>query len=62
MACGTFKEAGVPADQVDNAVALWQASSPTPTVTKVQAPDGTWTITAVFPPCPPGTTHDTNSG
>ena len=59
MACGTFTQKGVPADQLQNAVLLWKASKPPPTsVTSKQDPDGTYTITAVFPDCPPGTSHD----
>lgn len=59
MACGTFKESKVPAANLQNAIALWKASTPTPTVTSTDNNDGTYTITAVFPDCPVNTTHDT---
>jgi len=59
MACGTFTESGIPAEQLENAIALWKASTPTPSVTSTRDAEGTFTVKAVFPDCPPGVTHDT---
>jgi hypothetical protein len=59
MTCGTFKTSQVPADQVDDVMSGYQANVPAPTsVSKAEDADGTYTVTAVFPDCPPSTTHD----
>ena len=58
MTCGTFKITQVPANAVDEVVSDFEANVPPPTsVTKQQDADGTYTVTAVFPDCPPNTTH-----
>ncbi len=57
MACGTFTEAGVPKNDLEHRKALWTASGATK-VTSVEDPDHTFTITAVFPPCPDNVSHD----
>jgi hypothetical protein len=64
MICGTFTMNGVPNGQQDAIVNGFQTNVPAPTsVTKTRAADGTWTITAVWPPCPTGTstTHSPDS-
>lgn len=59
MVCGTFTMTQVPANNVAGVVARYKANVPPPTsVTSTQQPDGTYTVVAVFPPCPPNTTHD----
>lgn len=60
MACGTFTESNVPKHDLDHRVSMWTASGATK-VTWVEEDDATYTITAVFPPCPTTVTHDTNS-
>lgn len=61
MVCGTFTVSKVPESQVANRVNLWNATKPPPTsVSSSQDPDGTYTITAVFPPCGSNTTHTTD--
>jgi hypothetical protein len=61
MVCGTFTVSKVPQSEVTNRVNLWKATKPPPTsVTSNQDPDGTYTITAVFPPCSGNTTHTTD--
>ena len=60
MVCGTFKISKVPASDVDETMSDFEANVPPPTsVTKSQDGDGTYTVTAVFPPCPDNTTHST---
>lgn len=54
MPCGTFTTSKIPNGQQDAVGADFQLDNPT-TVSKTQATDGTWTVTAVFPPCPPNT-------
>ncbi len=62
MPCGTYKIDKVPAATVDQTVQMFQANVPPPTsVTKTQNPDGTYLVTAEWPPCPPNTTHDPGS-
>jgi hypothetical protein len=58
MTCGTFTTANIPADQVNMVEGLYRAGTPAPTsVAWTQQADGSYTVTAVYPPCPPGTTH-----
>lgn len=58
MVCGTFTMNNIPQTNVDAVVARFKANKPPPTsVTKNQAADGTWTVIAVFPPCPADTSH-----
>src|ERR1700722_17977343 len=62
MICGTFNMANIPDGQQDAINNGFSTNVPPPTtVTKSQAPDGTWTVTAVWPPCPAETTT-THSG
>lgn len=60
MACGTYTVKNVPQSELDEAMAIWRASQPTPQVTSQPDGGGTFTVTAVFPPCPPNTTHSTD--
>jgi hypothetical protein len=62
--CGSFTQTGIPNGQQDAVADGYRNNIPPPTsVTKVQQPDGTWTVTAEWPPCPSGTTvtHSTNN-
>jgi hypothetical protein len=57
LICGTFSLASVPDGQQDAISNGFRTNVPPPTsVTQVQAADGTWTVTAQWPPCPAGTT------
>jgi hypothetical protein len=59
MACGTFTVDKVPENELQETMDIWLASTPTPKVTSIKNPDGTYTVTAVYPnPCPSSTTHD----
>jgi hypothetical protein len=60
MVCGTFTESGVPDSQLAHRKAMWVANGAT-SVTSTADGGGMNTITAVFPPCPPTTSHATNS-
>ena len=58
MVCGTYTVSGVAQDDLQRRMNIWRATKPPPTsVTAEQDDDGTYTITAVFPPCPDDTTH-----
>lgn len=60
MICGTFVLDSVPDDQAESTVAGFRNNDPPPTsVDKTKNADGTWKITAVWPPCSNGvtTTH-----
>jgi hypothetical protein len=60
MVCGTFKLKKIASDEVDGVVERFKVNDPAPlSVTKTQEQDGTFTVTATFPPCPPNTTHNT---
>ena len=61
MACGTFTESKVPLSDLQHRVAVWNASNPT-SVTWAPDPDGTYTITIVYPPCNTNTTHSADNG
>jgi len=57
MVCGTFSIQNIPNGQQDAVANGFQNNIPPPTqVTKTQAADGTWTVTAQWPPCPDNTT------
>ena len=59
MVCGTFTVQDVPAEALQETMDIWRGNDPPPmTVTSSQNADGTYTVTAVFPPCPEGTTHE----
>jgi len=60
MVCGTFTETSVPKNALQHRVAMWNANGAT-NVTWNADDAGTYTITAVFPPCPDNTSHDTES-
>ena len=58
MVCGAFTTDNVPDGFQDLVVALYRANVPPPiSVTKTQKADGTWTVVATWPPCPPSTSH-----
>jgi hypothetical protein len=60
--CGTFKTTDVSTNDVDNVVAIYQATVPAPVrVDKKQDAPNSWTVTAVWPPCPQNTSHSTNN-
>jgi hypothetical protein len=62
MICGTFTRIKIPQNEVAGVVNLFKATVPPPTnVTQTQAADGTWTVVATWPPCPPNTTHSTGT-
>jgi hypothetical protein len=54
--CGTQNVTGIPAGDVDTVIADFQLDNPTG-ITKVKADDGTFTVTAVFPPCEATISH-----
>ena len=51
--CGTWVVTDIPADEVGNVMAAYRAQDPQ-LVVKQEQSDGRWTVTAVFPDCPPG--------
>ena len=51
--CGTQQVPGIPASSVDNVMRNFMFSSPI-SISKQQDADGTFTVTAVFPPCQDG--------
>jgi hypothetical protein len=62
MVCGTFTLTKIATSEVDGVVAGYNANNPRPiSVTKTKAADGTWTVTATFPPCPANTSHSTGN-
>jgi Domain of unknown function (DUF1906) len=59
MICGTFTAARVPPDQLADVMQGYRDNIPAPLrVTSEADGDGTFTVTAVFPPCSTDTTHD----
>ena len=61
MICGSFTLDNIPDGRQDAVANGFQTNVPPPTsVAKVQNPDGTWKVTATWPPCPAGATasHD----
>lgn len=63
MICGTFSMSSIPNGQQDAIYNGYMNNIPAPTsVTKTQAADGTWTVTAVWPACPAGTTTSHSAG
>jgi hypothetical protein len=62
MACGTFTVKQIPQAKLQQTIDLFNANKPPPT-SVTSAPDGagTYTVMAVFPPCPPNTTHSPSS-
>jgi len=62
--CGSFSMSGVPNGKQDAIEKGYRDNIPPPKdVTKVQDGDGTWTITAEWPPCPDDVTvqHSANN-
>jgi hypothetical protein len=60
MTCGTFKMTAIPDGYQDAVENGFKTGKPQPTsVTKTKNADNTWTVVAVFPPCPPNTSHTT---
>lgn len=61
MICGTQTRTGVTASEVPQVTALFNAIVPPPTsVTSTPDGNGTFTVVATWPPCPPGTTLSTD--
>ena len=59
MACGTFTITSVAQADVQQTLEMFRASTPAPTrLTSEADGSGTFTVTAVFPDCPPNTSHD----
>ena len=57
MTCGVWQRI-VAADQADDVVAYYKMNVPPPvSVTATPYGDGRVLVVAVFPPCPPDTTH-----
>lgn len=62
MVCGTFTLKKIADADVAGVVARFKANVPPPlSVTQTKQADGTWTVVATFPPCPPNTSHSTSS-
>ncbi|MBV9785975.1 MAG: hypothetical protein JO264_19405 [Acidisphaera sp.] len=63
MTCGTFRITDIGDDEVDGVVKRFNANRPPPIspASKKRQPDGLWTVTAIWPPCPPNTSHDPGS-
>jgi hypothetical protein len=62
--CGTFTMDSIPAANVDAIVKGYKDNIPPPaSVDKAQNPDGTWKVTAQWPPCAAGTavTHSADN-
>jgi hypothetical protein len=58
MTCGTFTVKKVTEAKRQQTINLFEANDPAPTsVTATADGAGTYTVVAVFPPCPPATTH-----
>ena len=53
MPCGVWKVTDIPSSEVGGVMADYEIYKPE-TLEKTQQPDGNWTVTATFPPCPPG--------
>jgi hypothetical protein len=58
VVCGTFTATTNSKADADEQAQNYRDNDPPPTsVTVTQGTDNTWTVTAIWPPCPPGTTH-----
>ncbi len=62
MVCGTFTVENIPEGNLQETIDIWLANKPQPKVTYTRNADGTYTLTAEFPPCPEDTTHKGKSG
>lgn len=59
MICGTFATSGLTKEEADFQEQAYRSNDPAPdSVIQSLAADGTWTVTAAFPPCPANVTHD----
>jgi hypothetical protein len=58
MPCGVWITTGVPADLVGRVKAELALDAPNNVAADLQ-PDGTYTVTATFDPCPPGQPQQT---
>lgn len=58
--CGVWKRIAVPAANLNEVIAEFNLDNPV-RVEKVQNPDGTYDVTATFPPCPDGSASNENS-
>jgi hypothetical protein len=53
MTCGPFSRDLIPADKIKGVLHRLKTNKPPPTnVVSTQNPDGTFKVTADFPPCP----------
>jgi predicted acyl esterase len=62
--CGSFSQSNIPNGQQDAVADGYKNNIPPPiNVTQMQDADGTWTVTAQWPPCPSDTTttHSPNN-
>ncbi|MBN9560086.1 MAG: transglycosylase SLT domain-containing protein [Alphaproteobacteria bacterium] len=58
MICGTFATTGMTKSEADQCAQDYRDTVPAPTtVTLEQSGDGTWTVTAAWPPCESNTAH-----
>jgi hypothetical protein len=58
MVCGIFSATTSSRTDADEQAQNYRDNDPPPiSVTVTQGVDNTWVVTAVWPPCPPGTTH-----
>ena len=59
MICGPHSRTGLTEIEAARVAALYRASDPPPTdVTTTKQDDGTYTVTGIWPECPPGTVSD----
>lgn len=58
MICGTYQKTGLDQATADLIAQSYGSTSPAPLgVNTTQAADGSWTVTAVYPPCPSNVFH-----
>jgi hypothetical protein len=58
MICGTFQKTGLDQATADLIAQGYGSTSPAPlNVNTTQAVDGSWTVTAIYPPCPANVLH-----
>jgi hypothetical protein len=58
MPCGVYKFTDVPDDKLDELIAEIDLDPPLK-IDQQKAANGTWTVTATYPPCPPGQPQST---
>ncbi len=62
MICGTFTLRNVPEEELASTISGFKATDPPPNdVTSEADGPGTFTVKAIFPPCPPELIHTTDS-